>query len=155
MHLVSCYIALAGDTQQILVRGPYDTVSWPEVGVLQTIHGEDAVTNIKVEGEDLDATRTSEKLRLVGIYGAQVVENVYPGRAPMIEMEMPGYVPPRAPATTAGKHDIAVETPEPAPTPKSTAKRSTTVIPPISEPAPAASKIEPIPEAAAYSDADD
>lgn len=90
MHLVACIIALGGDTGQLLHRGPHDPVSWPEVGVLQMIHGEDAVTDFTVVSEDDDATRQSEKLRLVSIYGAGIVEQVYPGRNPMMEMTMPG-----------------------------------------------------------------
>jgi hypothetical protein len=31
-----------------------------------------------------------EKMRLIGVYGGEVVNNIYPGARPMIEMEFPG-----------------------------------------------------------------
>jgi hypothetical protein len=159
MHLVSCYIALGGDPQQTLVRGPHDTVSWPEVGVLQTIHGEDAVTKIVVEGEDLEATRASEKLRLISIYGPQVIENVYPGRSPHLEMHMPGHVakPTKRAAKSDKdeKFDVAVDADAenvnaaPEAVPAKAGKRTATVIPPVP------SAPEPIPDGAPYDENDD
>lgn len=89
MHLCTAKIMLGGDPLNVMYRGEHDPVSWPEIGVLQHLHGEESVFEIKVCGE-MDATRTGEKDRLVGIYGRDVLELVYPGRAPVLEMEMPG-----------------------------------------------------------------
>lgn len=89
MHMVTCKIALGGDTGQIVWRQAHKPVSWPEVGVIQMLHGEESVFDVEVCAE-VEATRSGEKARLAEIYGAQVLELVYPGRAPMLEMEVPG-----------------------------------------------------------------
>lgn len=90
MHLCTAYVMLAGDQGQVVFRGEHDPVSWPEIGVLQVLHGEDSVYNIEVINE-VDTTRQAEKRRLAEIYGETVVENVYPGRSPMMEEEVPGH----------------------------------------------------------------
>jgi len=89
MHLVACKIMLGGDTGQVVWRQSDNPVSWPEVGVIQFTHGEDAVFDVEVVAE-IEASRAGEKARLVEIYGREVLELVYPGRAPMLEMEVPG-----------------------------------------------------------------
>lgn len=148
MHLVSCKIMLGGDPQQIVYRGPFDTVSWPEVGVLQSIHGEDSVLEIKVEGLNAEATRPAEKLRLIGIYGGDVVENVYPGRNPMMEMLVPGQATEVVLAPEPGSPEaIKQSEADAAALAVTTSRRGRqTVIPPL-EPA-------PIPAATPYNDAD-
>lgn len=89
MHLCTAKIALGGDTGNVVHRQAHKPVSWPEVGLLQWMHGEESVFDVEVCGE-VEATRAGEKARLVEKYGRDVVEMVYPGRAPMLEMEMPG-----------------------------------------------------------------
>src|SRR3954464_16009080 len=89
MHMVTCKIILGGDNGQIVHRQEANPVSWPEVGVIQYTHGEESVFDIEVCGE-VEATRAGEKARLAEIYGKSVLEAVYPGRAPVLEMEMPG-----------------------------------------------------------------
>lgn len=104
MHLCTAYIALGGDTDNVVFRGPYDPVSWPEIGLLQFLHGEENVYNAEVVS-DVPTRPQAEKERLRVIYG-DVVEQVYPGRAPMLEMEMPGAEvakPTVAPKVPAGK----------------------------------------------------
>jgi hypothetical protein len=89
MDYVTAKIALGGDPQHIMFRGSDNPVSWPEVRVLQHLHGEDNVF-------DCDFVRSEhsnvqmEKMRLLGVYGADVVNSIYPGARPMIEMEFPG-----------------------------------------------------------------
>lgn len=94
MHLCTAKVMLGGDPLNVMHRGEHDPLSWPEIGVLQYLHGEDAVTDIKVCGE-LDTSRGMEKQRLVTIYGHDTLELVYPGRAPALEMEMPGTEAPK------------------------------------------------------------
>lgn len=89
MHLCTAKIMLGGDALNVMHRGEHDPVSWPEIGVLQHLHGEESVFEIKVCGE-MDTSRTAEKERLTNIYGRDILEIVYPGRAPVLEMEMPG-----------------------------------------------------------------
>jgi hypothetical protein len=89
MDYVTAKIALGGDQMNIMYRGPESPVSWPEVRVLQHLHGDDCVF-------DCDFVRSEhsnvqmEKMRLLGLYGAEVVNLIYPGARPMIDMEFPG-----------------------------------------------------------------
>jgi hypothetical protein len=89
MDYVTAKIALGGDQMHIMCRGLDNPVSWPEVRILQHLHGDDCVF-------DCDFVRSEpsnvqmEKMRLVGVYGAEVVNLIYPGARPMIEMEFPG-----------------------------------------------------------------
>lgn len=89
MHICSAYIALGGDTNNVVFRGPDNPVTWPEVGMLQFLHGEENVYNIEVIGER-DERGATEKQRLSDIYGAGIVDQIYPGKNPVMEMEMPG-----------------------------------------------------------------
>lgn len=109
MHLVTAFIALGGDHNNIVHRGPREPVSWPEVGLLQFIHGEQSVYNCEVCGE-VEVRPAVEKSRLASIYG-DVVEAVYPGRAPALEMEMPGAEvpkPTKPDKRIAGQREAAV-----------------------------------------------
>ena len=89
MDFVSCKIALGGDPNNVLYRGPDVPVSWPEVRVLQQLHGEDNVFDCVFSGSE-PATPQGEKMRLLGLYGSEAVGFCYPGSRPMMEMEFPG-----------------------------------------------------------------
>lgn len=88
MHLCTAFIALGGDTNNVVFRGPDNPVSWPEVGVIQFLHGEEAVYNIEAI-QNVERRGVAEKDRLVSIYGP-IVDQLYPGKNPVMEMEMPG-----------------------------------------------------------------
>jgi hypothetical protein len=89
MDYVECKIMLGGDSGSIVVRGPTRPVSWPEVAVLQYIHGVDSVFDCKFVRSE-PATARGEKDRLAGIYGGEVVELIFPGRQPMMDGKFPG-----------------------------------------------------------------
>lgn len=89
MHMVGCHIELGGDKHTIVVRDAHNPVSWPEVAVLQHLHGEDSVHTFEVV-DAVDKPRPSEeKKRLVAKYGAEV-HDVFPGNSPNFEWTMPG-----------------------------------------------------------------
>ncbi len=88
MHLCSAYIALGGDIRNVVHRSAFEPISYPEIEVLRAIHGDDAVRDVEVVGEHPSSAK-EEKERLLTIYG-RVVEDVYKGRVPNMEMEMPG-----------------------------------------------------------------
>lgn len=91
MDYVSCKIALGGDPANVLYRGPDHPVSWPEVRVLQQLHGEDNVFDCEfVAGRSESTTAQAEKMRLLGLYGSEAVGFCYPGSRPLMEMEFPG-----------------------------------------------------------------
>lgn len=85
MHLCSCLISLAGDDRNQVFKSEENAVSLPEIQVLRQIHGADAVSEIKVIG-DTDTDPAREKARLSAIYGSTVVDQLYPGFAPLMPM---------------------------------------------------------------------
>ena len=111
MHICTAYIMLGGDQGSVVYRGPDNPVSWPEIGVLQTIHGQDCVYNIEVI-EEVTRHRAAEKLRLQRIYGDGIVEAIYPGRSAAIEMQVPGYEPKKGKKVTLRDPDADEHMPE-------------------------------------------
>jgi len=104
MDYVTALVQLSGDPQQVVYRSADKPLSWPEVLVLQFLHGDDAVYDCKY----LRSEQTSllqEKNRLIGIYGAEPVETVYPGRRPQLEAVFPGDRPgaPRSQETKSAE----------------------------------------------------
>ena len=94
MHFVTCTVRLAGDMRNEVVRDAFNPVSYPEVSVLQFIHGDDAVLNIKPIAAVQQSAR-AEKERLALKYGTDVLEAVFPGKNPSgMELEMPKAVLP-------------------------------------------------------------
>ncbi len=93
MHICTCSVMIAGDVGNIMVRGPANPVSWPEIGVLQFLHGEEAIFNISAV-RAVKTTGAQEKQRLGGIYNPAIVDSLYPGKSPVMELEMPGTVLP-------------------------------------------------------------
>jgi hypothetical protein len=86
MHFCTAYVALANDDQQVVHRGPFDPISWPEIEVLRTIHGDEAVREVKPFAF-VEQTAAAEQQRLLNIYGKIVTEQVFRGRKPVIEMD--------------------------------------------------------------------
>jgi hypothetical protein len=81
-------VRLAGDLGYVVPRDNFNPVSWPEIDVIRFIHGEDAVVEIKPIAR-VNQTAKQEKERLRLIYGP-TVEDVYPGKNPQMELDMPG-----------------------------------------------------------------
>lgn len=71
-----------------VVRGAFNPVSYPEIEVLRYLHGDDAVLDVKPLAEDQQSAK-EEKERLSLKYGRVVVETVFPGKNPQMELEMP------------------------------------------------------------------
>jgi hypothetical protein len=88
MHLCTCYIALGGDTRNVVVKGEHNAASFPEINVLKAIHGPESVFNVKVV-DTVETDPVREKNRLVAIYGGEIVEKLYPGFAPAIQLAFP------------------------------------------------------------------
>jgi hypothetical protein len=90
-HLCECMIDVAGEKTNILYRGAENPVPWPEILVLQAIHGDQAIYDIRPVALGPRETPSREKERLTLIYGRDVVESVYAGRAFHMEWFMPGW----------------------------------------------------------------
>lgn len=88
MHFCTAKISLAADLRNVVDRDAYSPISWPEVEVLRVVHGETAITEIK-PFVSVQQSEKDEKTRLRLIYG-DVVEEVFPGRNPRMEMDAPG-----------------------------------------------------------------
>lgn len=82
-QLLGCHIALAGDPRAIVSRGKgNDPVTYPEVMVLQQVHGYDSVTDIHEVGFlDEDRPAVEERRRLAALYSEQPVNDVFGGNA--------------------------------------------------------------------------
>jgi hypothetical protein len=72
-QLCRCTVAIGGDIRSVV---PKTQVTPAEIMLLQSIHGADAVTNIRVVGE-LDATMDQERNRLGSFYKDEKVIGMF------------------------------------------------------------------------------
>lgn len=116
MDYVTAKIMLGGDTGQVLHRGLDRPVSWPEVAVIQYLHGEESVFDCEFVHEE-KSSAVAEKMRLISIYGEEPVNLVYPGRRPQMDGKFPGDRTPEAnrkvekklpPTKVAPRQDVEV-----------------------------------------------
>lgn len=91
MDICTAYVSLGGDAGSVVVRDKYNPLSWPEIGLVQFLHGRESVYNVEKIGA-IQRHATKEKQRLQSIYGEAPVEIIYPGHRPMMEMDMPDFV---------------------------------------------------------------
>lgn len=87
MQLVHCTVNLAGDPRKQVRRV---NVSVPEIQLLQEIHGNDAVIDLKYAGE---RTGVDEREMLVKFYGGKAevlekVEKLFPGARPNLPQNL-------------------------------------------------------------------
>ena len=76
----TCKINLAGQNCHTIIFGEHNPVTWPEIQVLQALHGEENVMDIMPCGIG-EVWPTEEKNRLANLYGRRVTEACFPGRA--------------------------------------------------------------------------
>lgn len=88
MHYCCASIKLAGGHQTIVPRDTFNPVSWPEIEVIRAIHGDDSVVDVKPFVK-VEQTTKAEKQRLIEKYGP-IVEDIFPGKNPQMEMEAAG-----------------------------------------------------------------
>lgn len=88
MHYCTANIKLAGEHHTVVARDTFNPVSWPEIEIIRGIHGNDSVIDVK-PFVSVNVTPKEEKDRLRAIYGP-LVEDVFPGRNPQMEMEAAG-----------------------------------------------------------------
>ena len=46
MHFCTARIAIAGDHQNVYSATEFDPISWPEIAVLQYLHGDQSITEV-------------------------------------------------------------------------------------------------------------
>ena len=109
MQTVTCEILIGGDMGNTAVKAG---ITVPEIVLLTALHGMGAVTNMKLEGENVIGN-ASELKRLTDIYGRDIVSKAFPGANPVLPKLL----------IDIGIDDVAVE-PEPVSV-KKTKKAST------------------------------
>lgn len=108
-HLCTCMIDVGNEKLCIIYRDETNPVPWPEVRVIQEMHGEDAVFDITPVALGERETPAREKERLVLKYGRDAVEAVYAGKAYHMEFFVPGW--PIDPAKAKKKAPARVRPP--------------------------------------------
>ena len=88
MHFCTAMVMVAGDKDQIVYRDEFNPISWPEVELLRSIHGDDAVFQVKPFVK-VDQNPREERQRLVLRYGKPYVDECFPGRGGNIITEAP------------------------------------------------------------------
>jgi hypothetical protein len=103
-HLCECMIDIANEKTNVQYRGAENPVPWPEILVLQAVHGDQAIYDIRPIALGPRETPAREKERMTLIYGRDIVESVYAGKSIHIEWFMPGWPinPQNAPPKKAG-----------------------------------------------------
>ena len=87
MHFCTAMIAIGDDRDNVFFADMFDPVSWPEIQVIQFIHGDSTVDRIRPFVKVAQSPR-EERQRLVEKYGEDKVTPVYPRSGPA-EMDAP------------------------------------------------------------------
>lgn len=88
MHFCTAKVMVAGDKDQVVYRDEYSPVSWPEAELLRSIHGDDAVLELK-PFVHVEQNPREERARLVLRYGREYVDACFPGRGGNIMTDAP------------------------------------------------------------------
>lgn len=84
-HLLRCLVAIGGDVGNQVSRDRTQPIVFPELPLLQFIHGEDAITEIHVVGQwNTSNDEVLERLRV--LYAPEVLKEVFPGARPRLPM---------------------------------------------------------------------
>jgi hypothetical protein len=88
MHFCKAKILIGGDTRNIMTRTEYHPVSWPEVEVIETVHGIGSVEDVE-PFVFVEQRPKVERERLASIYGEQPLQEIWGGRNAPGEMDAP------------------------------------------------------------------
>jgi hypothetical protein len=99
-QLLRCMVALGGDKDNVVARHRGNPIAYPELAILQHMHGYDAVTEVFVLGT-ADMTTDEMLARLRTTYDDKYLKEVYPGTRPKLPTDdaalphctLPMYVP--------------------------------------------------------------
>ena len=80
-QLLRCMVALGGDDGTTVYRDRSRPILFPELIILQFMHGEEAVTDMHVVGT-CEMSADEAMTRLLTIYGEDVVRQIFPGARP-------------------------------------------------------------------------
>jgi hypothetical protein len=88
MHFCTAKIQIGGDNNNVMVRDVYSPVSWPEIALLNMIHGEGSVLDVEPFAYVKQPPR-AERARLDFIYGRGPGAVVWGGQNAPDEMDAP------------------------------------------------------------------
>jgi len=84
-HLLRCMVALGGDKDNVVYRDRSRPIVFPELSILMTLHGDDAVSDVHVVGT-WEATNEEVLQRIRLIYGEEAVAAAYHGPRPRLPL---------------------------------------------------------------------
>lgn len=88
MHFCTARVLIGGDTRNIMTRTEYHPVSWPEIEVIQTVHGVGSVEDV-VPFVSVPQRPKAERERLASIYGDTPLQEIWGGKNAPAEMDAP------------------------------------------------------------------
>lgn len=94
ISLCTCVIRVGGDLNTVVRKGDFAPITWPEVEIMEHLHGSDAVSDVEVIDKD-DTTIAEEFERLKLKYGKDVMEYLFPGKRPAMQLKAPDSIPRR------------------------------------------------------------
>lgn len=92
MHFCTAKVNVGGDRDNVAVLNEFNPVSWPEILLLQQVHGPDAVSDVEPFVVIEQGSR-EERQRLAEKYGEALVAHVFGGKQGPNEMEAVGAKP--------------------------------------------------------------
>jgi hypothetical protein len=92
-QMLVCSVALAGDLGNVVVRGAWNPVTYPELIVLEFVHGENAITDVFECGHTEEREPREEKERLMIVYGKGLADQLFPGHAIQLPVANEKYKP--------------------------------------------------------------
>jgi len=113
----ACKVNLAGQNCHTVIFNEFNPVSWPEVQVLQALHGDENVMDIMPVAIGY-VWPTQEKNRLISIYGHRTVEACFPGRVFRMDFTMTDDTDLPRFAGYGGEDALEPEPPKKKPEPK-------------------------------------
>jgi hypothetical protein len=84
-HLLRCMVVLGGDSGTTVYRHRARPIVFPELPILQYLHGEEAITDIAVVGT-WETTNDEVLARLNQTYAPEAVQAVFPGNRPRLPL---------------------------------------------------------------------
>jgi hypothetical protein len=87
-HLLRCVVSLGGDQGTQVYRDRTRPIVFPELPILQFMHGEEAVTDVHVVGT-WEAPNDEVLTRLQTIYAPETLQAVFPGARPRLPLSDP------------------------------------------------------------------
>jgi hypothetical protein len=87
-HLLRCMVGLGGSDDTQVYRDRTRPIVFPELPILQYLHGEEAITEVFVVGQ-WNAPNEEVLGRLQNIYASEVIQAVFPGARPRLPLSDP------------------------------------------------------------------